>query len=188
MAPGPNGCMTSTNGRCGPSFNNTYCTPGAYCSQFEWCGVGPAWQNGGPHHKYDGNNCKHLPATRTVFITNKNSGKVMDVAGAKFEAGTDVIQYQKHGGKNQRFVMEYNGEKSFKIHPLNNQKITAGLDGQNMRMVNRSDWKHSYQLVPEGDYFRIKSDHKCLDVDHESKNNSARILFWDCKQSNFDNQ
>jgi hypothetical protein len=30
--------LYSTDGRCGPEFNNTACTGSACCSQFGWCG------------------------------------------------------------------------------------------------------------------------------------------------------
>merc|ERR1711972_737031 len=43
----------SKNGRCGPHFGNTRCTPGAYCSRFDWCG-GKASHGNPSTHGYKG--------------------------------------------------------------------------------------------------------------------------------------
>ena len=48
-----------------------------------------------------------LQYNQTYYLRNTNSGKYLDVPDGSSTNGTDLIQYYLHGGRNQRFQLNY---------------------------------------------------------------------------------
>jgi len=64
-------CADSTNGRCGPHYQNTIC-PKSWCSKFAWCGTTPLHKS--THQAlYDGVS-KGNTNCRRILYDNKELG------------------------------------------------------------------------------------------------------------------
>jgi alpha-L-fucosidase len=77
-------------------------------------------------------------------IANRNSGKVLDVAGGGTTDGTQVIQWPWWGGANQRWTFTNTGDGYWKIKDTNSGKLleVAGLsraDGGNVGIWSDAD-------------------------------------------------
>ncbi len=140
-----------------------------------------------------------------------HSGKVLDVFGAKTENCTNVQQYEYNGSNAQKWqiVDAGNGYVSF-ISVCNGLYLdiagastangtnvqvyeTNGTDSQKFKldMIEDGEQEKPEQIeVEEGTYYiRTKLDEKqVLDVEGQSKQNSANVQIWKESEEKTDNQ
>lgn len=126
--------------------------------------------------------------TNTAMIASYHSGKVLDVAGWSLENGTQIIQYDRHGGDNQLFRIEPIDAGWVRIVAKHSEKV---LDLYNWSFDNGApivqwDWhggeNQRWFLEPLDDgYVLIRSFHsgKVLDLYNWSFDNGAPIVQWD---------
>lgn len=176
-------CNISRNGRCGPSNGSTYCTPGAFCSRYSWCGVGAAWSAHSANSSFDGTAAcvvaQQKPATKTMVLTNGSSHKVLDVNHGNFSDGEHIIQWSNHNGENQRWSVVYLNATEFQLIPMHNQQLSANLGGNHrLELGTRAD-EADQILSRNGNTIRNRHG-KCMDVRGGSRRNGAEVIFWDC--------
>ncbi|WP_295070935.1 RICIN domain-containing protein [Ruminococcus sp.] len=128
------------------------------------------------------------------YIRNLNSGKYIDVKEARTANGTEIIQYDFTGGKNQQFRITRESDGYYTIKPVHYE--AASLDFQNSYMANTNGTDaqlyHYYSNSTEqrftienaiGGGFQIgtksSKGKKVLEVTNSSKSNNAIIQIWD---------
>lgn len=128
-------------------------------------------------------------------ITSKHSGKCLDASGWSRENGARIIQWDWHGGANQRWQLlergSFNSELVAVFRNLNSEKCldVSGWSRDNGAEIIQWDYhggdNQRWRLVPVGDdpgYYYLRSIHsdKCLDVYGWSRENGTAIVQWDC--------
>jgi hypothetical protein len=135
-----------------------------------------------------------VPAgTPNYRITNRNSGKVMDVTGQSTANNAEVKQWSWWGGSNQRWRFEDAGSGYFRVVNQNSGKC---LDVANASTANGANiiqytcgggtnqqWQ--WQSV-SGDYYRLVARHsgKCLEVVNADTADGADITQNTCGSTN----
>jgi Ricin-type beta-trefoil lectin domain-like len=126
--------------------------------------------------------------TETVRGLAAHSGKVLDVANSSTENLAQIVQFDWHGGDNQRWRLEGVGEDLWRIVSVHSGKVLdvkdASLD--NSAPIVQFDWhggnNQRWRREDVGDGLsRIVSAHsgKVLDVSGASQDNSAPLLQFD---------
>jgi len=121
-------------------------------------------------------------------LTAKHSGKCLDVYGAYRNDGAQVIQWDCHGGDNQRWNLVPAGGY-YKIVAKHSGKCLDVSQASRNNGAQIIQWdchggdNQLWSLVSAGSYYKIVAKHsgKCLDVDRASRNSGARVIQWDCR-------
>jgi endoglucanase len=113
------------------------------------------------------------PAGATAYrITNRNSGKVVDVVSASTANNAEIKQWTWNGGGNQRWQFVDAGSGYFRIMNVGSGKCldvaaASTADGANIiQYTCGTGTNQQWQLVTNGSYFTLVARHsgKCLDV------------------------
>ena len=115
-----------------------------------------------------------------AIIYAAHSGKVWDIQGASQANGTPLIQYRKHGNKNQQFKIEHVSDGYHRIQVIHSQKY---LTLQDNGKVVQSNWEHRlsqkwyiFQL-PNGKYqLKNAQNHQFIEVFQSQHKNLAAII------------
>ncbi|ONK16034.1 RICIN domain-containing protein [Streptomyces sp. MP131-18] len=126
-----------------------------------------------------------VPAYR---LTNRNSGKVMDVTSASTADNAEVKQWTWNGGGNQQWVFQDTGDGYFRIVNQNSGKcldVASGstADGANIiQYTCGSGTNQQWQWQATGSHFRIVARHsgKCLDVVSSGTGDGTDIQQYTC--------
>ena len=115
-------------------------------------------------------------------ITARHSGKVLDVAGGSRNRGANVIQWQSHGGNNQKWIYEPSTQRIKSVH---SNKCLDVAGGSKNNMANIIQWDcHNgpNQKWRYDDQNRIVAKHsgKCMDIGGGRKHNGANLLQYQC--------
>lgn len=130
---------------------------------------------------------------RTVHIVSKNSGKCLDVAGAGFNNGANVQQWDCHNGANQFWTLTDKGGGYYLITAKHSGKCldVAGVSRDQGANVHQWDChggdNQLWSIIPQGGgYYLITAKHsgKCLDVAGGSRDQGANVQQWDCHGGN----
>jgi hypothetical protein len=121
-------------------------------------------------------------------ITNRNSGKVMDVVSASMANSAEVKQYTWNSGGNQRFEFRDAGSGYFQIVALHSGKCldvasSSTADGANIiQYTCGSGANQQWQWAATGSYYQLKARHsgKCLDVVSANTADGADIQQYTC--------
>lgn len=125
------------------------------------------------------------PTAGVYRIAARHSGKCIDVGGASLDDQAAVIQWDCHGGANQRWRLDPIGDGYY--------RITAGHSGKLLDVAGESvsdaapitqhgahgGVSQQWRLDPVGDgYYRVTARHsgKALDVDRASPENGAALI------------
>jgi len=65
-------CKLSQDGRCGPSFGNTVCYRGQYCSKWSWCGAEALYKNTQQKQFSNGAGCAKVNVKKSTCKETKN--------------------------------------------------------------------------------------------------------------------
>ena len=123
------------------------------------------------------------PIDGLYTVTIGHSGKCLDVEGNSTANGGKIIQWECHGGNNQKWQIENIGNGVYKIISLSSGK---SLDVPSSSKIIQWDYhggKHQrFRLQPvSGGYQLVSvSDDKCLDVPASSQKNGVNIIQWPC--------
>jgi len=113
------------------------------------------------------------PTTSAVYrVTNRNSGKVMDVTGASTANSAEVKQWTWNSGGNQKWTFQDAGSGYFRIVNVNSGKCldvasASTADGANIiQYTCGTGTNQQWQLQTAGSYVQLVARHsgKCLDV------------------------
>ena len=112
------------------------------------------------------------PAPTGYRVTNRNSGRVMDVVAQSTANNAEVKQYAWNGGTNQQWRFEDAGGGYVRIVNVNSGKCldVAGAstaDGANIiQYTCGPNTNQQWQMASSGDWFQLIARHsgKCLDV------------------------
>jgi hypothetical protein len=121
-------------------------------------------------------------------ITNRNSGKVMDVVSASMANSAEIKQYTWNSGGNQKFEFRDAGSGYFQIVALHSGKCldvasASTADGANIiQYTCGSGTNQQWQWAAVGSYYQLKARHsgKCLDVVSANTADSADIQQYTC--------
>jgi len=126
----------------------------------------------------------------SYVITNKNSGKVLDLDGGKTEAGANIRQWSKNGESNQewRIISEENGY--CRIVSMSDESMCIAVsgndatDGLNVELQKYSGSDNQlWKLIQNGSHYAIVSkcsaDKSGLDVYDWSTENGGNINQWE---------
>lgn len=134
-----------------------------------------------------GTACASVTSGRYLLI-NKNSGKVLDVAGYSQSNGANVLQWSQGNGLNQRWDVQDLGNGYYSIHAAHSGKsldVWAWSADNGANLAQYSYYGHDNQLwaleeVSSG-YYKITSKFsgKVLDVVDMSTENGANVQLWE---------
>ncbi|MEV0902845.1 RICIN domain-containing protein [Actinoplanes sp. NPDC049802] len=121
-------------------------------------------------------------------ITNRNSGKVMDVVSASTANSAEIKQYTWNSGGNQRFEFRDAGNGYFQIVAQHSGKCldvasSSTADGANIIQYTCGNGANQqWQWAAAGSYHQIKARHsgKCLDVVSANTADGADIQQYTC--------
>jgi hypothetical protein len=121
-------------------------------------------------------------------VTNRSSGKVMDVVGASTANNAEVKQYTWNGGGNQKWEFQDAGGGYFRIVSQNSGKCldvasASTADGGNViQYACGSGTNQQWQWLATGSYYQLKARHsgKCLDVVGANTADGADIQQYAC--------
>ncbi|MEU4158592.1 RICIN domain-containing protein [Actinoplanes sp. NPDC026670] len=121
-------------------------------------------------------------------ITNRNSGKVMDVVSASQANSAEIKQYTWNSGGNQKFEFRDAGSGYFQIVAQHSGKCldvasSSTADGANIiQYTCGNGTNQQWQWAATGSYFQIKARHsgKCLDVVSANTADGADIQQYTC--------
>jgi hypothetical protein len=125
-------------------------------------------------------------------VTNRNSGKVMDVVGNSTANSAEVKQYSWNGGGNQKWQFEDAGGGYVRIVNSNSGKCldvanASTADGANIiQYTCGSGTNQQWQWAAVGSYYQLKARHsgKCLDVVNAGTGDGADIQQYTCGSGN----
>jgi hypothetical protein len=160
--------------------------------------VGALWSGTGPgHHVRFGVAVRnrttvaspliHEPGRR-VRVVAAHSGKVLDVLNGSLENLTPIVQFDWHGGDNQRWIIHDLGGGEFRLVAANSGKVLDVFEGrqENLTHIFQYDWHggamQRWRMEDVGDGLsRIVAVHsgKVLDVLNGSHDNFARLVQFD---------
>ncbi|WP_244870836.1 RICIN domain-containing protein [Catellatospora sp. IY07-71] len=130
-----------------------------------------------------------LPQAAPVYrITNRNSGKVMDVVSASTANSAEIKQWTWNGGANQKWQFQDAGGGYYRVVSQVSGKCldvasASTADGANIiQYTCGSGTNQQWQWVATGSYFQLRARHsgKCLDVVGSSTADGADIQQYTC--------
>ncbi|MGY0067068.1 family 43 glycosylhydrolase [Streptomyces sp. QTS137] len=123
----------------------------------------------------------------TYTLTNRNSGKCLDVAGSSSADGADVQQYTCNGGANQRWRLEDLGDDTHRLVNVSTGKVLdtencSAADGAGLRQwswLNNTCQRFRF-VATDGGHVRIvnRATGKVADVADCSTADSADVRQW----------
>ncbi|MEU4159953.1 RICIN domain-containing protein [Actinoplanes sp. NPDC026670] len=121
-------------------------------------------------------------------ITNRTSGRVVDVFGQSTADGGDVQQWAWNGGYNQQWEFQDAGSGYFRIVNRNSGKCldvytASAADGADVVQWTCSNGTNQqWQVITAGGFAELRARHsgKCLDVNAHSTVDGANIQQWTC--------
>lgn len=126
-------------------------------------------------------------STGTYYITNVNSGLLLEVAGADTSDGANVQQWSDRGGSNQQWYVEETSDGSYRIENVNSGKVmdvegASSDDGANVLQWSDDGSDNQRWWIREdgsGEY-AIEAVHsgKVADVEGASTDDGANVLQW----------
>ncbi|MDI1465348.1 RICIN domain-containing protein [Catellatospora sp. KI3] len=129
----------------------------------------------------------------TVYrITNRNSGKVMDVVSSSTANSAEVKQWSWNGGGNQKWSFQDAGGGWFRIVNANSGKCldvasASTADGANIIQYScGTGTNQQWQWQATGGYYRLVARHsgKCLDVVGSGTGDGSDIQQYSCGSGN----
>ncbi|MEU7826647.1 RICIN domain-containing protein [Catellatospora sp. NPDC049133] len=125
-------------------------------------------------------------------VSNRNSGKVIDVVNQSTANNAEVKQWTWNGGGNQKWEFQDAGSGYFRIVNQNSGKCldvasASTADGANViQYTCGSGANQQWQWQAIGSYFRIVARHsgKCLDVVGSGTGDGADIQQYTCGTGN----
>jgi GH43 family beta-xylosidase len=124
---------------------------------------------------------------RTYTVTNRNSGKCLEVAGGSSSDGADVRQYTCNGGANQRWRLEDQGDDTHRLVNAATGKVLdtadcSSADGADLRQWSWLDniCQRFRFLATDGGHVRIvnQATGKVADVADCSTADGADVRQW----------
>jgi hypothetical protein len=130
------------------------------------------------------------PGGQVTTITNRNSGKCVDVVSASSADGAEIIQWDCHGGTNQQWEARAAADGHVQLVSRHSGKcldIDGASTANNARAIlwtchggTNQQWR---LRDTGGGYLEIVARHsgRCLDVVGSSTTNSTRLQQSDCR-------
>jgi hypothetical protein len=133
-------------------------------------------------------NLPPTPTTTYYRVTNRNSGKVIDVIGASTANNAVVNQWTWNGGANQTWAFQDAGSGYFRIVNQNSGKCldvesASTADGANIiQYTCGTGTNQQWRMQTVGSYFQLVTRHsgKCLDVANAGTGDGADIQQYTC--------
>jgi hypothetical protein len=120
-------------------------------------------------------------------LTNRRSGKVLDISGASTTDGAKAIQWAWTGGANQQWRLEPNPDQSFRLVSRASGKVLENPGGSTTQGIQLDQWSDTagthqwWRLVDTGDgYYRLVNVRSGLvaDVSGGSLSDGAQVVQW----------
>lgn len=119
-------------------------------------------------------------------LTNRKSGKALDVSGGSIADGANVIQWPSHGGTNQQWKLVDAGNGYYKIINVKSGKAlevdgASTADGANVQQwTDGGGMNQQWSIVPVGSYYKIvnRNSGKVLEVFGGSTADGANVSQW----------
>lgn len=125
-------------------------------------------------------------------ITNRNSGKCIDVYSASTSDGANIVQWTCGSSDNQLWSLEDAGDGYLYIKALHSGKCMRALDGNLVQYTcNSGWWSEMFSREDAGSgYYLIKNRNTgtCLWVDGSSTSSGASIVLASCNSSYWSQQ
>lgn len=122
-------------------------------------------------------------------LAARHSGKVLDVWSWSHANGAAIVQWDSHGGANQRWKFERLSDGRYRVHSENTQNQVLDIAGMSQasgaRLTQWASWGGANQMFDlvavDPGYYKIVAKHsgKCLSVAGGSRDNGAHIVQWD---------
>lgn len=113
---------------------------------------------------------------RAFFIWGQDSPNVLDIFQGSTEEGASIINFERHGGRNQLFQIEYVSNGYFLIFNVKSNKLLTNDKGKLVQhSINNQDnqkWSIQPSITKNGIYYTIASkvgDHPAISVNSNSE-------------------
>lgn len=117
-------------------------------------------------------------------ITNRNSGKCVDVSSKSTSDNADIIQYTCNGGTNQQWSLQDAGSGYYRFVARHSGKCMRGLNGNVIQYTcNDGWWSEMFERIDAGSGYYIlrnRSTETCLRVENSSGSDGASIILATC--------
>ncbi len=123
----------------------------------------------------------------TYYLRNRHSNKYMDVGGWSTEPGGNIIQWDYHGGNNQKFRLVHLGSGTYRIESVHSgHALDVGgwstSNGANILQWNAHNGANQqFVAIPVGNgYYKLLNKHsnKLIEVAGWSTSNGGNIQQW----------
>jgi acylphosphatase len=121
------------------------------------------------------------------FIFNRNSGKVIVVAGGSSDNGANICQWQYSGNDDQQWTLETTDGEYYTIKNRHSGKVIVVAGGSTANGANICQWQYSgntdqqWKIENETEeYYKItnRNSEKVIVVAGGSSDNGANICQW----------
>jgi len=117
-------------------------------------------------------------------MTNRSSGKCVDVSGWSSSNNTNVQQWDCHGGENQQFELVDVGSGYYNLRARHSGKCLRAVNGNIVQYdCNNGWWSEMFERISAGSgYYIVRSRNtgSCLRVENSSGSNGASIVLSPC--------
>jgi hypothetical protein len=125
--------------------------------------------------------------TRIYTFKAKHSGLCLDIEESSLDDGTKIIQWNCHGGDNQKWLFVSDGNGYYQIKAKHSGKCVDESLTDNGATVSQygchNGGNQKWQLIKDKKgYYQIKSKQSkmCLDVEESSNEDGARVISFGC--------
>lgn len=163
-------------------------------AQYDWISYtkpssGSSNNNNNNNNNYGGNQNQQsgFNSYQKYKIISRNSGKALDVSGAKRDNGVNILQYSYNGNENQKWYIQKQSNGYYIIKSSLTGKVVevqdwSGSNGGNIRQWDyygnpNQEWK----IEAVDGYYKLvnRLSGKALDVEARSTANCANVIQWD---------
>jgi Predicted nucleotide-binding protein containing TIR-like domain/Ricin-type beta-trefoil lectin domain-like len=128
---------------------------------------------------------ERLAGRRLYHVTNKNSGKCLDVEAWRRKPGAGIVQWSYHGGTNQLWRLERAEDRFYYIRSDHSDLYLTAPEANNgpqiqQQELGRNGDRQQWEFISlPGETYRVTprfDDELCLAVESESTENGADIV------------
>lgn len=130
----------------------------------------------------------NAPAAPSSWLTNVNSGLVIDDPASSLASGTQLIQYPNNSGNNQKWILSTNSDGS-KTIKNSHSGLCVGVNASSSQSAavvqetctGASD--QNWNLVASGSGYELVSEFsgRCLNVPESSLSASTKLIQYTCQ-------
>ncbi len=119
-------------------------------------------------------------------ISNRNSGKSIDVQNFSVSDGGNIIQWSYNGTNNQQWKLQNAGDGYYYVVSRQSGKCLRVVSGDIQQYTCTTGWwSEQFDIITQGSYYQVRNREtgNCLQVANSSTTNGADIVEAACNNS-----